>query len=181
MKTIVDITLGYPMSAPFATDPYDLLSLMRRHPEPVRIYFHIRCVIWMVWSSGRVLCAHVSAEIETKPQSVTHQPMHLPTPINPNPPRNARRKFDVEDVDWEDDAAVSAWLTQRFVEKDRLLDAFYAGKGPLLEDAREEGSAWRDILIDLVLWSAVQYGFYLGLWRAGGWGLAQLRGLLLDK
>lgn len=85
----------------------------------------------------------------------------------------------MEDVPWGDDAKVSAWLTQRFVEKDQLLQAFYAGKGPLLEGAREEGSAWRDILIDLVLWSAVQYAFYAGLYAAGGCGLAQLRGLLL--
>jgi hypothetical protein len=52
MKTIVDITLGYPLSAPFGTDPYDLLSLLRRHREPMRIYFHIRCVLDLRFSMG---------------------------------------------------------------------------------------------------------------------------------
>lgn len=79
----------------------------------------------------------------------------------------------MEDVDWADEAKVAAWLTQRFVEKDRMLDAFYQqpeAKGPLVENAREESSSWRDILIDLVLWLGVQAGLYYGLYRLGSWG-----------
>lgn len=42
MKAIVDITLAYPPDAPFAIDPFELLSLLRRHRQPLRIYFHVR-------------------------------------------------------------------------------------------------------------------------------------------
>lgn len=84
----------------------------------------------------------------------------------------------MEDVAWEDETKVSAWLTQRFVEKDQMLDAFYKGKGPLLEGAREESSSWRDILVDVALWTGVQCGFYWGLYRLWGWGLEYGREML---
>lgn len=61
MKSLVDITLGYPMSAPFGTDPYDLLSLLRRHREPMRIYFHIRCVFVDIGSIFGVCLSRRSA------------------------------------------------------------------------------------------------------------------------
>lgn len=48
MKTIVDITLAYPPDAPFAIDPFELLSLLRRHRQPLRIYFHVRSVVWSI-------------------------------------------------------------------------------------------------------------------------------------
>jgi len=84
----------------------------------------------------------------------------------------------MEDVGWDDEKKVAAWVTQRFVEKDKMLDAFYAGKGPLLEGARAESSSWRDILIDLALWTLVQGAFYWGLSRAGAWGVGQLQAAL---
>lgn len=85
----------------------------------------------------------------------------------------------MEDVAWEDEKKVSAWLTQRFVEKDQMLDAFYRGQGPLLDGAREESSSWRDILVDLTLWTGVQCAFYWGVSHAAAWGLAHARGLFV--
>jgi hypothetical protein len=81
----------------------------------------------------------------------------------------------MDDVAWDDEKKVAAWLTQRFVEKDQLLDQFYNGSGPLLEGAREEASSWRDILIDLTLWAAAQCAFYWGMCRVWGWGVGQLQ------
>jgi len=63
MKSIVDITLGYPLSAPFAAKPYDLLSLLRRHREPVRVYFHVRCVPCRVVSCRFLVCTGPSHAI----------------------------------------------------------------------------------------------------------------------
>lgn len=72
----------------------------------------------------------------------------------------------MEDVAWEDESKVTTWLTQRFVEKDAMLSQFYDTRsGPLVDGAREEGSSWRDIAVDLIAWALVQYGFYWGLYQ----------------
>lgn len=94
--------------------------------------------------------------------------------VSPHPPQTPPSKFDMEDVPWGDEAKVSAWLTQRFVEKNDMLGKFYAGAGPLLDGAREESSSWRDIFVDLALWTGVQYAFYGFAYHLGRAGLACL-------
>lgn len=105
------------------------------------------------------------------------------------------RRFSFEDVDWQDEASVKAWLTDRFREKDQILDQFYQGKGawkppcasvgddvarpsltslgpcpgchagPMTENPRVEAPSALLLMQELAIWSAVQAGFYVGVFK----------------
>lgn len=48
----------------------------------------------------------------------------------------------MKDINWQDEKAVEKWITDRFVEKDKMLDQFYADKGK--EEKGKRGSIMND-------------------------------------
>eukprot|EP00624_Nannochloropsis_granulata_P005523 evm.model.NODE_39470_length_18909_cov_33.933311.4 len=78
------------------------------------------------------------------------------------------RTFGMREIPWEEEEKVRQWLTRRFEEKDRFLDDYYKGKGGVMvEGGKEEGSRWRDLALDVLLWVGVQVVMYGGLYVMG--------------